>query len=314
MKNYFSDQRTITFLISLLIATILWLLIKLSGDFQTEQKVQLNFQNFPIDKIFINKPDSVLQIRTNNNGFDILGQRLFYRNKSININFNKAKHLKTKSGIQSYYIVSNNFREEIEAEFKTAEQILSIKPDSLVFEFEKLASKKLKIELQLDLNFNPRFKQHEKLQFEPESIEVFGPKSILDSLLSIKTQKLSLQGINSNIDTSLKLLLPSKQLTIKYEKVRIRMGVEEYTEGKIKLPIQIAATAKVNYKVFPAEAQITYQVALKDYASIDPNAFEIRATPDPTEPGKLLLHLSKQPANVIVSLIQPSTAEYIILK
>lgn len=314
MRNYFLDQRTITFLISLLIASVLWLLIKLTGDFQTEHKIQLYFQNFPIDKVLINKPDSVLQIQTKNNGFGVLGQFVFNRNKSLSIDLKNTKYLSTKSDIQTYYILSSSLHANIEDKFKTAEQIINIQPDSIIFEFEKLASKKLKIYPQINLSFNPRFKQYKKMEIVPDSIVFFGPASILKSINSINTQKISLQNIESSIDTLVKLILPSNKLISQNDDVRLKIDIEEFTEGKIKLPIQLEIDPKMRYKIFPAEAQITYQVALKDYSKINSNDFKLLAIPDSTESGKLLLELSKQPKNIIVSNIQPASAEYIIFK
>lgn len=314
MKNYFFDQRTITFLISLLIAFGLWLLIKLSGDFQTENKVHLNFQDFPIDKILINKPDSILQVKTHNNGFDALSQFLFNRHKSLSIDFSTAKFLKTRSGVSTYYILTSGLRQNIEEEFKTAEQIVSIRPDSIVFKFEKLTSKRIKIIPQLDISFNPRFKQYKDLEMEPESLLVFGPASLLHPVDSINTLVFKLHNINSNIDTLIHTELINNNLVTKNEGIRIKIFVEEYTENKIKLPIILKTNSKIHYKIFPSEATITYQVALIDYTKINPNAFELLATPDTNELGRLNLQLSKQPKNVIVSNIQPASAEYIILK
>ena len=314
MKNYFLDQRTVTFLIALLIASGLWLLIKLSGNFQTEHKIQIGYQNFPIDKVLINKPDSVLKIRTNNNGFGVLGQILFARNKSLTIDFETARFLRTKEGIQTYYILCSSLQSEIEDEFKSADQILNIQPDSLIFVFEKLASKKLKIQAHINLSFDPRFKQYKKMILEPDSLVFFGPTSLLDSLTTINTYPFDLQNINTNIDTIIPLHLPDNKLISSRENVKFQLAVEEYTEGKINLPIQIESDAATQYKIFPSEVQVTYQVALKDYAKVNSNEFELLASPDSTEAGKLLLELSKQPKNVIVSNIQPATAEYIIIK
>ncbi|MCD6179818.1 MAG: hypothetical protein J7K39_07930 [Bacteroidales bacterium] len=314
MKNYFLDQRTITFLVSLLIAFGLWLLIKLSGDFQTENKVKLVFHNFPIDKVLINKPDSILQVKTNNNGFDVLSQSLFSKDRYLNINFRKAHFLNTRNNIQTYYILCSSLQQEVESKFKITEQILNIRPDSIIFQFEKLASKKLKIEPKINFSFKPRFKQYEKMKIEPDSLVFFGPASLLKSLTSISTQSFDFQNIDSNIDTLIPLSLPSNKLISKQESVKFQLAVEEYTEGKIKLPIQLQIDNEIKYKIFPSEAQITFQVALKDYAKIKPIAFELIAIPDSSQSGKLLLKLSKQPKNIIVSNIQPAIAEYIIFK
>lgn len=314
MKNYFLDQRTVTFLIALLIASGLWLLIKLTGDFQTEHKIQIGYQNFPIDKVLINKPDSVLKIRTNNNGFGVLGQLVFARNKSLTLDFKTARFLREDKGVQTYYIPCSNLQPNIEDEFRSADQILNIQPDSLIFVFEKLSSKKLKIQAQITLSFDPRFKQYKEMILEPDSLVFFGPTSILESLTTINTYAFDLQNINANIDTIIPLYLPNNKLISSRENVKFQLAVEEYTEGKINLPIQLEADATTQYKIFPSEAQVTYQVALKDYAQVNSNAFKLLASPDSTESGKLLLQLSQQPKNVIVSNIQPATAEYIIIK
>jgi len=249
MKNYFFDQRTITFLISLVIAFGLWLLIKLSGDFQTEHNIQLKFQNFPIDKVLINSPDSILNIQTNNNGFGVLGQFVFNRNKSLIVNIENTNYLHTKSGIETYYILGSSLHSLVEDEFKTAEQILDIQPDSIIFKFEKLASKKLKITPQIDLSLNPRFKQYEKMEIIPDSIVFFGPSNLLKSINSINTQKLSLQNIDSSIDTLINLIFPSNKFIGQHTKARLKIAIEEYTEGKISLPIQLDAGSKIRYKI-----------------------------------------------------------------
>ncbi|MBN1650610.1 MAG: hypothetical protein JW857_04735 [Bacteroidales bacterium] len=314
MKNIFADQRSITFLISLLIASGLWLLIKLSGDFQTNQQVRLEFTNFPVDKVLINKPDSLLQVKTDNNGFDALRQYLFNRNKTITIDLSRAKHLDINSKVQKYYILSSSLYNEIEEEFKTAEQILNIEPDSILLLFENLASKKVKIEPQLELSYNPRFKPYSKMSITPDSVLLFGPVSQLKSIQSIKTKLFTFHNINIQVDTLLTFVLPGDKLKSKTTTTELKIDVEEYTEGKLELPIQMKGNNKIRYKIFPSVAQVTYQVALKDYAKITPSSFRLQAVPDALETGKLQLQLSQQPENIIVTNIQPATAEYIIIR
>ncbi len=314
MKNKFLDPRTITFLFSLLISFGLWLLIKLSDDFQTVNQIELRFQNYPVNKVLINKPDSLLQIKTINNGFDVLSHLLFNSNQSIPINFRYAKHLKTRDGVQTYYILSSSLHNQIVDKFNTAEEILNIRPDSLIFTFEKLAAKLLPVKPQLELSLNPRFKQYKSMQISPAKVKVFGPASILKTLDSISTEKIKLEEVNKSIDTLIRLQLSDTKLNIQTKKVKLVIPIEEFTEGKIKLPIQLKSAKHLNYKIFPADAQLTYQVALKDYSKIKASDFELVGIPDKNESVKLMLKVSRQPKNVIVSHIQPASAEYIILK
>ncbi|MBN2237841.1 MAG: hypothetical protein JW729_09785 [Bacteroidales bacterium] len=314
MKKFIIDQRTTTFLISLLIAFGLWLLIKISNDFQTEQDIKLVFTNYPIDKVLVNKPDSILEIKTTDDGFDIIGQMLFHGNEKINIDFSQAKHLKTQNGIQNYYILSSSLHAIFENKFKSAEQIISVRPDSILFHFENLASKKLKVIPIYEINFNPRYKAYQELKISPDSIEVFGPASELDRVQSLTTVPCKFANLSTDIDTMLRIDFLNTGLISTQKKIHLALDVEEYTEGKLKLPIQVEGKVGIHYKVFPSEVTVTYQVALKDYTKINPNSFMVKAILVPNESGKLKLELALQPKTVIVSNIYPATAEYIILK
>lgn len=314
MKNLFLGKKTGAFLFSVLIATLLWLLIKLSGDFQTDSHLNIKFKNLPVDKALIDKPDSVLIIKTNNNGFDILSQRIFGGKKSLTIDFANAKILDSGNGSLSYFILSRSLRHRVELQFKSAKEIMHIRPDSLIFHFEKLAHKKISVKPQFEISYASRFKQYKKMQIQPDSIDIYGPNSILDSIHSISNSKFHLKNVRASIDTSVSLKLPYKSVVLGTEKIKIFIQVEEFTEQKIKLPIQYKGKLNQIYKIFPNETEITFLIALKDYAHINANDFLIEATPDLNISGKMHLKLIAQPKNIFVTQLNPSTAEYIILK
>jgi len=314
MKKIFSDKDTLSFFISLLVAFVLWLLIKLSGEFQTEQRIGLHFTYFPIDKVLVNKPDSAVTVRINNTGFDMLGQWLFNRNKSIEIPFSRARFANNKQGIQTYYILTSGLQQNMEELYNTTEQIVSIRPDSILFKFEPLASRKVKVKPLLNLSLGPRFKQYQAMQISPDSLLIYGPPSLLDTLQFVQTEPLILNNLNKKTDTAVQVWFPNTKLHSQQQKVRILLDIQEYTEGKIKLPIYLEEIGGSRFKLFPPEATVTYQVALKDYKRINANGFLLQAIPDSTISGRLVLKLSAQPKNVIVSNIQPATAEYILLK
>lgn len=314
MKNLFLEKKTSAFLLSVVIATLLWLLIKLSHDFHTDNHINLKYNHLPIDKALINNPDSLLIVKTNNNGFDILRQKIFGGKKSLTIDFANAKILDSGNGSLSYFILSRSLKDRVELQLKSAKEIMDIRPDSLIFHFENLAHKKISVKPQFEISYASRFKQYQKVQIQPDSIDIYGPNSILDSIHSISNSKFHLKNVRSSIDTSVALKLPYKSVFLGTEKIKIFIRVEEFTEQKIKLPIQYKGKLNQIYKIFPDETEITFLIALKDYAHINTADFLIEATPDVNISGKMHLKLISQPKNIFVTQLNPSTAEYIILK
>lgn len=314
MKNILSNDRTITFIISLIIASGLWLLIKLTGDFQTDRQLLIHYQNLPVDKVLLNNSDSIIHVRTNMNGFNALSELITGETKWLEVDFSNAKYLSTKNGIKTYYLLSSTLAFAISETLQTTEIFVSVRPDSLFIYFESLASKKIKVELNIDLSLSPRYKQYRPFQVVPDSIRVFGTPTALETIQKIGTEKLSFVNLDHSIDTNVYLAKHAKELTFEKEKIRMKIAIEEFTESKLKLPIFPKLKAGMRYKVFPSEATVTYQVALKDYSKIQLSDFLLEALPDSMQTGKLHLKLSKQPENIIIGTIQPSEAEYIILK
>jgi hypothetical protein len=314
MKNTLHNERTITFIVSLIIASSLWLLIKLTGDFQTDRQLHIHFQNLPPDKVLLKSSDSLIQVRTNKNGFNALSELISGKQKSLNVDFSNAKYLSTKNGIRTYFLFSSSLAFSISETLSAKEVIVSIRPDTLFIRFQPLSSKKLKVELNVDLSLSPRYKQYLPYQLNPDSIRVYGTHSALETIQKIRTEKLTFKNADRSIDTNVNLAKHSKDLIFEKENIGVKIDIEEFTESKMKLPILPKLNSGARYKLFPSEATIVYQVALKDYSKIKVSDFLLEALPDSLVSGKLNLKLNKQPENIIISSIQPSVAEYIILK
>ena len=135
------NRKTVVFLLCLGISAFLWLLIKLSQEYEINVNVPVEYSNYPEDHILINKPDSVIQIRITDNGFDLIGVSLFGSPKSLKLNIPEMRTSKANSQIKQSYSLVRTKIEDLNSIFNSVKNLSLLGPDSLVLKFEKLATK-----------------------------------------------------------------------------------------------------------------------------------------------------------------------------
>ncbi len=112
--------------------------------------------------------------------------------------------------------------------------IMNITPRNIVFNVEEIVFKKLKVEASTDLSFEPGYGLATPIRVYPDSILAGGPKSVIENMYKVKTNKV----IFSSLDNKTKLItqlenLPgfefqqnNVELTLDVQKI-----VENYFEG-----------------------------------------------------------------------------------
>jgi len=71
---------------------------------------------------------------------------------------------------------------------------VDITPHSLVFNVERIISKKLKVEVDLDLSFKNGYGLATPVFIYPDSVLVYGPKSVINNTSSIKTKLIEIKN------------------------------------------------------------------------------------------------------------------------
>ena len=118
----------------------------------------------------------------------------------------------------------------------------------------------------------------DNLKCKPDSIEATGPKKYMDSIFEIDTYPLKLTEVYENIDTALKLKKPFNNDHVKWlvDKIQVTGKVDKFTEGRIKVPVQIINEPKgVKLNPFPKEIEVVYQVGLSHFNKLNEDSFSV---------------------------------------
>jgi hypothetical protein len=290
----------------------------MSDEYVAEISIPLTYQNLPADKI-LNNNDDHINIRLRGNGGDIFALKFFTAEDDILVNLQKLD-LKKSRYFDKYYILTNQFRNQVANRFKFDHTLLSFGPDTIYLNFEDIISKSLKVIPDIEIQCKAQYQVHDSLLIEPAEVMVSGPASSIDTLENIYTSHQVFSDLRKTTTAELPLLIPLANEKVKYSATSVQMiiPVEAYTESSIELPIHlITGDSGINIKTFPGKITLTYQVAVKDYNKVSADMFHMSVYYDPEndmEKTFLRVRAEKSPDFIKISRIQPDKVEFIIHK
>jgi len=274
--NRKEDNRPLIFLACLLVATVLWLVNALGKNFETEVSMPIHYVNLPKNKVLLNPPPSSLTVRLEAHGFTLLRNRLKLTFYPINFNL-KAFITYAEDNIPGvhnrYPLESNHFLSYVAKQIGPEITVLDIRPDTLFFEFDDIVEQKKPVKACLDLNFAKQFFLYNSIRYNPDSVKVKGPKSVLDTLSYVYTSSKRFKKLNQTIKRNVELLA-DPQIELNPKKISVTIPVSIYSEYSGKSPISILNLPdSVNLVTFPGNIQVSCQVAVPNYGNIDPASF-----------------------------------------
>ncbi|NPD44336.1 MULTISPECIES: hypothetical protein [unclassified Lentimicrobium] len=307
------NKNTIVFLICLGISAFLWLLIKLSQEYEINVNIPVKYHNYPEDQILINKPDSVIQIRITDNGFDLIGTSLFGSPSSLELNIPEMTTSQINAQIKQSYSLVRTKIEELNKIFSSAKNLRLLGPDSLVLKFEKLATKEVTIFPNIKYLLLPQFQLKGAARLQPQIITLYGSQNKLDLIDTVYTESKTYTELDLSFKDQIKLLIPSNVNT-KVRTSELIVEVEKFTEAKITIPIPQDFIDNKNIRLFPKHIEIKYAVSFEKFNEIKPEGFKVIAAIDPLNIGKLNISLESFPDDIRVIDFSPKVAEFIIIK
>jgi len=312
------NGRLLVFFFFLLLSVILWFLTALNKEYETNLYYPVRYIRFPEGKALINKVPERLQMSVKAQGYTLLRYKLKARLAPIMFDVNSFSLNTLPGKSASYvYILTDFAKERIEQQMVQDMEILSIIPDTLVFQFAELVNKWIPVQPDIRIDFQKQYMQVGPVDLDPDSVNVSGPSVVLDTLEYIATEPATYSGINASVDESLSLVHP-ENLKLEVTRVDIRIPVEKFTEASFRLPIVVVNVPdSLNLKPFPGSVEITYQVGLSHYENINQHMFRAEVDYLSIENNignKLQVNLVKVPEFVKAVRYYPQNVEYILEK
>lgn len=254
-------------------ATLAWFVNNLSQTFTNNTFFELNYINTPKDVILAKKPKDKIQVRLKSVGFQLLAFGL--QPKQIYLDLSKVIE---KEG--DYQLTTDQIRIQIESQLASNSVLIDFEKDPIIFDFTSLKTKKVKVAALIELSYSNNFTLNNKLLISPDSIEITGPKSMLDTIKNVYTNTVKLANLSEDFSISSPLRLPklSENFKVSHENVKISGTVVKFGERLIKVPISVINLPEgVKMRTFPETTEVRIQGTLDKIKKADANEFKVIA-------------------------------------
>ena len=297
-------------LVFILIAALLWLIIKLTVVYTVTEPFAIRYTDIPADQIIQNDNYRVEATMTTT-GFKLMTYYLTRKEKrEIVVSLKDINYKKTSFETYSY---NKRFLEEKIAEFIGANATdVQIADELQYFVMSKLSSKKVKIIPQSNLIFERQYNYYGEPISIPDSATIFGALNDIKDIQSLQTEVISRKNVNQSIDTKAKLELKNG-IRCDINEAEVIINVEKFTEAEVEVPIIVPDGIKLH--LYPNKVKIRYIVAMKDYAIINDLSFKAAIDEDDIFVNETLpVRLQLYPNNTQIIGLHPEQVEYIVVQ
>ena len=304
-------RRASAFFTCLVLAILAWVFTVLSNTYSYTVKEVLNFKNTPQKRAFHSLQSDTVSATLNGNGWQMLFAKIRSDVNAVTIDL---RTLESKS-----FIVLSSQLSQINDKKEASQQITGFIPDTLYFDFSNRKVKRIPIQLVSNLKYKRQFSQSGNIMLNPAYVIVNGPASVIDNLITWKTDTLQLDSVGETISKRV-TLQPVKEgnLSVVPKSTQVNIPVDEFTEKTLEIPVKLINNRNYDdVKIFPQKVKVTFTTSLARYAQTDEDFFEATADLDLWRKHgykALPVVIFKSPTYSKIVKIEPQNIDFIVKK
>ena len=299
--------RTKYFLFFLALSFFFWFASKFSRTYNEVVTLELALQKLPTEVIpLLNAPIKV-EATLSATGFQLLYYTLI--NNTLNVDMTAAKFVNGKAQLP----LGAQFQ-SLQEQLLGDTQIVNYFPTTVEFDYQQQYTKRVVLlspQLPLALGYSAV-----SVTFVPDSIDLSGPKSVVDKINALTPLFASKLQIKESFQTSVVLPVLPQRVSALQTAIKMQVDVDRFSEQQYTVPVRLKHTplGKV-LKLYPESVEVTLSAPLEILKTLDPTAIELGVDFSDIEKNKnqtLTLQLFKAPDNIKNLRWTPTEIEYLI--
>lgn len=313
IRNFLQSPQCREFLLFLFfvfIASAFWILHTLNEEYETEVSIPLRFKNVPENVVFTSDIPQNLNLKVSDKGTVLVKYMLGQGLMPITLDFDefrqKGTHIRQ---------LTSEWDKKIQSQLVVSTRIKDIAPDTLEIIYTQGQGKRVPVRIQ----GTPTTKRQYYLAGQdilPDSVMVYAPKSLLNTINAAYTQEADLTDIADTTHFTLPLA-PVKGAKFIPDNVNVRFYADILTEKTVSVPIiGLHFPAEKQLKTFPAKVNITFQVGMQQFKEITADDFTVGVSYESLQSNPSSDHcelrLIDSPAGVSHIRLSSTSAEYLI--
>ncbi len=303
------NREFLIFLLFLLLSGAFWLLMTLNETYEREIEVPVQIVEIPKNVVLASDTTTVVRVTVRDKGFSLLAYSYGNKIRPVNVKF-QSYAKKDGAGV----ISAAELQKLITRQLFGSSSIIGIKPDKFEFFYNFGLKKKMPVKL-VGKIVPGRSYYLSKISFEPDSVEIYASREMLDSIKYVNTEHLNISNLTDTVVRDVSLL---KVKGVKYvpEKVKVSICPDILTEESCEVPIEAVNMPEGKIlRTFPSRVTITYTVGASMFRLISPERFKVVADynelmANPSE--KCNIYLRSFPHGVRNPRLSVSQVDYLI--
>ncbi|HIG89844.1 MAG TPA: hypothetical protein EYQ45_02530 [Flavobacteriaceae bacterium] len=311
IRSVYKTRKFNVFVFFVLLALIYSMISKLTFNYTKTIVFVVKPVDVPSDQVVLDQSIDSIGLELEAYGYNLA--KYYIDQPIIEISLNDLNKVKSKY----QWTKQRNFS-DLQSKFNKSVRLISSSVDQIDFIIEQYESKKVPVELKLELDYKSGFDSFNEYKLSKDSIMITGPNSLIDTINMIQTHKLVLNQIDSEINTKIRIKPPeNNNITHSDTELDFQLKVEKFTEESIKVPITIVNiddNMKINY--YPKVVSVLYRVSIREYKSVNPMDFRVECDLNTInrDNSVLISSITKKPSNVIKCRIENNQIQYVILE
>lgn len=314
IKDFLLGKKNREFLIFLFffaLSAVFWLLQTLNETFETEITVPLKLQNVPNNLIITSDLPDELRVTVQDKGSVLMKYLYGQPFAPVTVDYKNYEFGGLAGRVQ---VQEAEVKRAIVAQLFSSTKVLSVKPDTLEFFYNRGLKKKVPV--RIDGVIEPAQQYYLRhVVPKPDSVVVFAPSSILDTLQAAYTQSFYQSGLIESKTLSV-LIRPIRGAKFIPEALDVQIDVDIYTEKTVEVPVVgVNFPADKDLRTFPSRVKVTFKVGTKSYKSITADDFVLVISYEEllnNNSSKIPLHLKSIPEGVSSVRIHPAEVDYLL--
>lgn len=304
-------KRFLVVITCLLIAIAAWLFMALNNKYVYTAKTVLKYNSIPQKKAFHPLQSDTVDLQVEGTGWQLLFARLRINPQSIAISLEKLNN-------RNFILFSEQLF-SVNRQLETSQKIISVRPDTLYFDFSEKTVKRVPVNLISDLSFIKQYGISNPVEISPEYVTISGPEQELKRFKNWDTDSLKLVDIQRTTKTMLAMTQSKlKNVTIFPASVEVKIPVDEFTEKELEIPLKVINNSSYyNIKLYPKKVKVSFMVALSKFNQVNEDFLEAVVDLDDwklLDHSKLNVKMTRFPEYCRLLKITPGKIDFIIEK
>ena len=303
------SREFLIFLFFMFVSFSFWLLQVLNDDYETEYTVSLRMKDVPDNVVLTSELPSNMKITLKDRGTVLVNYSLGQGLMPLTLDF--AEYSDKGNQVR---IPSITLAKKITAQLSQSTKLVDINPDTLEFIYTKGAAKTVPVKICGTITPERQYYVSDTI-FSPDSVRVYAPKSILDTITAAYTKTIDFEEVSDTV-----------RKRVSFSSVKGARFIPDYSDLTLKVDVYAEKTVDVpvvgvNFphdkvlRTFPSKAKVTFQIGLSRFMEVGADDFQVVVDYEDlqNEGGdKCKLQLKEIPKGVNHVRVNPNEMDYII--